>query len=66
MTTSSSSWSVRKHYDLFVLDSALLDIRNRMHHGLDRSGPHTGFDYNEAPARLDAVEPEFRRFFPCM
>ena len=36
-----------------------------MHQGLDSSGPHTGSDYDTAPARLDAVEPGLRRFL-CM
>ena len=43
--------------------SALWDFRNRMHQELDSSGSHTGFDYDLAPARLDAVEPGLRSFY---
>ena len=46
-----------------LLDVLLVSLLNCMHQGLDPSGPHTGFDYDLAPARLDAVEPGLRSFY---
>ena len=46
-----------------IINGALLDIRNCMHQGLDPSGPHTGFDYDLAAARLDVVEAGLPSFY---
>ena len=47
------------------MKSALTGHQESYASGTRPSGPHTGSDYDTAPARLDAVEPGLRQFL-CM